>query len=627
MSEGAMGRRYTLLLRLEEGAFAEHYKARADGPGPAEVVVKLIAPKASDPAYGRALHENGVRTRSLRESGALGFDEVGLLKGQLAAVRPFVEGYNLGDALRRLSTKEVVLPPALALYIVAEAAQIVGAAHRAGWLHGAITPGNVLLGADGKVRVVDFGALEAMNACESLRALAQRGRNAYRAPELKAGGGGTGAADVYSLAAIAYELLTLHEVAASRGGALSTKRDVLTAPSRLDRRVNARVDPVIMRGLESAATRRYKTAGELSDAVRSLFSVLGYAPSATEAARFVKEIFPNEVSMAGGPVPFSEPFALQPLEGASNTCELPALPDERSPFTSPSIDVPKGAPFSTEPESRVPSTGGAPITREAPVEETTGEKAVDDWVAPPGQMSKAPRLTGRGRRGEAPGEGDGVSPAAARRIREVEDARPESPADTLNEGAPLEGDGAGEEPEEEGPGTLHDWHEPPRPPPEKPKAPRVGLPAWILAFVVCAAVAVFFYVAVGHKLARGGAHDIDVVGERDPNALNPTPLPRPDAVPQVPDKPPEKPPEPKGPPVLTITSDREALVFIDGQEIKRSTPLTLRTLGPGAHTISLESGGQMREKHVVLKQGEEEKVFIGFAAKKGGGKPDKGTKR
>jgi serine/threonine-protein kinase len=130
----------------------------------------------------------------------------------------------------------------------------------------------VLLGADGKVRVVDFGSLEAMNASEALRPLADKGRSAYRAPEIRGPGSGTPAADVYSLGAIAYELLTLQSVASARSGGLSTKRDSLTPPSRLDRRINARVDPPIMRALETAATRRFRSASDLADALRGVFS-------------------------------------------------------------------------------------------------------------------------------------------------------------------------------------------------------------------------------------------------------------------------------------------------------------------------------------------------------------------
>ncbi|MFN7132701.1 MAG: protein kinase domain-containing protein, partial [Myxococcales bacterium] len=194
-----MARRYRLTARLEESALAELYKGVVDGPGGQEVLVKLHAPRTSDPAFGRALAEINARTMSLGHPGVQGYVEVGMVKDRIAAVRPFVDGFNLGDALRRLASKEVVLPPALALYIVAEAAQAVAAAHAQNWIHGALTPGNILLGKDGRVRVVDFGVLTAMNASEPLRALASKGRHAYRAPEMKSPGSGSTSADVYSL--------------------------------------------------------------------------------------------------------------------------------------------------------------------------------------------------------------------------------------------------------------------------------------------------------------------------------------------------------------------------------------------------------------------------------------------
>ena len=364
--------------------------------------------------------------------------------------------------------------------------------------------------------------------------------------------------------------------------------------------------------------------------MRGLFSTLGYAPSPAEAARFVKELFPNEVSVGavGGPVPFAEPFTLEPVEGAAVTSDIPAALDERAPYTSsqfPAVDPPEGPPATTEPEAPVAAVTVPPPKVKAKVKDTAEAPvgdASDEWVAPPGAMPDAPRLTRRGggakREGEESSE---LSLAASKRIREFVEV---SPGSATHDEGPEDDGYVFAEPAPQQPHTSLDWHTPPEPPREKPKPKTVGLTVWVLAAAICAAVAAFFYVAVGHKL---GGHrspiGTEAVGEPpDPSTLKPTPLEG-SLRPPEPEKPPAPPPaDPKAPPTLVISADRPAQIFIDGQEMKFTTPATLRKLSPGAHTITLESDGMMREKRVVLKAGETEKVHVTFAGKK-----PKGEKR
>ncbi|HEY3452175.1 MAG TPA: protein kinase [Myxococcales bacterium] len=630
-----MGRRYRLLIKLEEGAFAEHYKGSAEGPGAPDVLIKLFTPKASDGAYAKGLVDAASHTRSLGNPAAVGFDEVGLVQGRIAAIRPFVDGYNLGDALRRLSTKEVVLPPALALYIVAEAAQVVSAAHKTGWIHGAITPGNVLLGADGKVRVVDFGALEAMNASEALRPLATKGRSAYRAPEIKNAGSSSPAADVYSLGAIAYELLTLVSVASSRSGGVSTKRDALTAPSRLDRRINARVDPVIMRALESAATRRYRSAADFAESLRGLFSILGYAPGATEAAKFVKELFPNEVTITAGigPVPFTEPFSLLPVEGSTSTVDLNSALDERAPFTGPEIPAfdaqsqPPAA-WKTAPAS-IPTTRPSlgldshsaetlPPGAKAPAPATKAEdQKLEEWDAPPGLMPQAPSLSRRNRRtakdpGPLPEDEAASTFNEDRRIKVVDEASGRS--DTPAESREVEDAGFDTE-EKPVQKTSFDWHAPPEAPKEKPKPPRASSKIWIAGIAVGLSVAAYVYLAYSHKLGKG-SNLIAAIGEKVKGAGATTP-PQPERRPtDVPEPEQVKPDPPGGPAVLTVESDRQAKILIDNVDSGKSTPLVRFATAPGTHVVTAVAGTETKEKSVVLKSREEERVVFKF----GGGK-------
>jgi len=74
--------------------------------------------------------------------------------------------------------------------------------HRHGIVHRDLKPGNILIGADGQVKVVDFGLASAIG--ESGRAV---GRLRYMAPEALVGGEVTAAADLYAVGIMLYELL------------------------------------------------------------------------------------------------------------------------------------------------------------------------------------------------------------------------------------------------------------------------------------------------------------------------------------------------------------------------------------------------------------------------------------
>lgn len=394
---------YRLTGRLEQGELADLYQAERDGR---PVVVKLFHQKTSDAAYARAVAETARRLQRVTRAGVARVLDVGLVERRLAVVREDVGRTTLGLALRRLDTREVILAPVLALTMVLELLELLGEVHDAGVVHGALTPGNVLLDEHGRVGVADFGSLQALEASPGLRkAFASRGRSSYRAPE---GGGGSEAGDIYALGAITYELLTLREASLGRS-AVSTRGERLPPPSRLARRLNSRIDPVVMRALEASPPRRYRSCVDFADAVRDFLSAQGGLGGREELAAFVKALFPNEVQLAApGPVPFEAPFTLEDIAG------VPALEGivddvaERASFSGGAVDgttpTSDGLPvFLPDDAESTVTDGRPPPTETAPMP----APEVAAWVAP--EVAEA-----------APASSGDV----ARRMRAVEDFAP-----------------------------------------------------------------------------------------------------------------------------------------------------------------------------------------------------------
>jgi len=118
-------------------------------------------------------------------------------------VMEYVNGPSLADML-------AVDPvhPVLALDVAAQAAAGLDAAHRIGLVHRDIKPGNILIGADGLVKITDFGIAHAAGSAPITGPGLVMGTTQYMAPERIAGGQATPASDLYALGILIYECLT-----------------------------------------------------------------------------------------------------------------------------------------------------------------------------------------------------------------------------------------------------------------------------------------------------------------------------------------------------------------------------------------------------------------------------------
>jgi serine/threonine protein kinase len=130
--------------------------------------------------------------------------DVGEEDGVPYIVMEYVEGETLHDLMAR----EGPLDTERALDIVLQVCAGLEHAHGAGLVHRDIKPQNLLLRTDDTVKIGDFGIARPLKATQLTEAGTVLGTAAYLAPEQALGEQVTGAADIYSLGAVAYELLS-----------------------------------------------------------------------------------------------------------------------------------------------------------------------------------------------------------------------------------------------------------------------------------------------------------------------------------------------------------------------------------------------------------------------------------
>jgi serine/threonine-protein kinase len=200
--------RYRLDSRIAVGAMGEVWRG-TDEVLSRPVAVKLLRTEyAQYPETLARFRSEGRHAGSLSHPGIArvydyGEDTGGASGPKLAyLVMELVDGPSLTEVLGRGP-----LPPRQAMDVVAQAAAGLDAAHRAGLVHRDIKPGNLLLGADGQVKITDFGISHAAGSAPITVSGTLLGTPAYLAPERVAGEAATPASDLYSLGVVAWECL------------------------------------------------------------------------------------------------------------------------------------------------------------------------------------------------------------------------------------------------------------------------------------------------------------------------------------------------------------------------------------------------------------------------------------
>jgi tetratricopeptide (TPR) repeat protein/predicted Ser/Thr protein kinase len=283
LEPGAVMGRYVVLRKLGAGGMGVVHAAY-DPELDRKVALKLVLP-------GRGDGEG--RTRLLREAQALAklshrnvvaVHDVGTMSGQVWLAMEFVRGQTLREWLRTPRPWRDVLE------VLRKAGRGLAAAHAAGLLHRDFKPDNVMVGARGRVRVMDFGLARArpnavplaaeestLEAVPVLDTLAVRvtqagtllGTPLYMAPEQLLGREPTPAVDQYALCVTLWE--ALHGERPFAGQTLDELVEAVIAgkvrePSS-GRGVPRWLRRVCERGLSTQPQQRFASMAELLDAL------------------------------------------------------------------------------------------------------------------------------------------------------------------------------------------------------------------------------------------------------------------------------------------------------------------------------------------------------------------------
>ncbi len=281
----ALADRYTIERQIGAGGMATVYLAR-DLRHERPVALKLLNPELGAVlGEGRFLAEIRV-TANLQHPNLLPLFDSGAAAGQLFYVMPFVEGESLRTRLER----EKQLPIDDAIRIAVAAANALDYAHAHGVIHRDLKPENILL-QHGQPVVADFGIALAVSNAGGNR-ITQTGLSLgtpqYMSPEQATGDRVIdGRSDIYSLAALTYEMLSgepphLGSTAQAIIARVLTDRPRPVRQSRPA--VPEHVEAALERALEKLPADRFATAREFADALSGRVGVATRATAGRVAA-------------------------------------------------------------------------------------------------------------------------------------------------------------------------------------------------------------------------------------------------------------------------------------------------------------------------------------------------------
>ncbi|WP_406376040.1 serine/threonine-protein kinase [Streptomyces sp. NBC_00647] len=197
--------RYRLHTTLGRGAMGEVWRAHDEMIG-RSVAVKLLLSQDADPTAAARFRLEAQTAGLLNHPHVVGVLDFGAYENRLFLVMELVEGDSLAHVLATAGT----LPAEQVARIAAQAAAGLAAAHQQGIVHRDIKPGNLMLDAQGSVKIGDFGIARFLDdPAGGLTATGQIvGTSLYLAPERALGKTAGPPSDMYSLGCVLYQLLT-----------------------------------------------------------------------------------------------------------------------------------------------------------------------------------------------------------------------------------------------------------------------------------------------------------------------------------------------------------------------------------------------------------------------------------
>jgi serine/threonine-protein kinase len=279
-------------------ACVEYARLRAAHGFVRNVAIKRLHPQfAKDPEFVKMFLDEARLCARLAHANIVATLDIIDRPDGLGLVMEYVHGESLSSLLELAQERATPVPILVATALMASVLHGLHAAHETrdddgaplGIVHRDVSPHNILVGADGIPRVIDFGIAKAIGKSHVTPNGEIKGKLMYMAPEQLDGGDVDRRADVYGAAAVLWETLcgvAPHDAATESAIVHSVLLGRIESPSKQRPEVTATLADIVLRGLQRDRSARFESARAMALALEREIGIA----SQSELASWLHEL-------------------------------------------------------------------------------------------------------------------------------------------------------------------------------------------------------------------------------------------------------------------------------------------------------------------------------------------------
>ena len=275
--------RYEVVEKIGEGSLFTVYRCD-DKIDNRSVAVKILLPQyASNRMFAERLLVEAQAMVGLAHPGIVEVYDCGEENGNYYVVVEYVRGVDLKERIRRSAP----FPLTTVVDVGLAVCDVLDFAHRRGFIHGDLRPGNILVSPEGQIKLADFWVSNAVASAQTLRTNAMMRSVHYMAPEIAEAKSATPASDVYSMGVILFELLTAtmpYDGDTPIAIALKHSRDPIPSPRTINPGTPKPLEAVVMKALQKSPQDRFRSARAMHHELKSMRDALHFEKPLTSPA-------------------------------------------------------------------------------------------------------------------------------------------------------------------------------------------------------------------------------------------------------------------------------------------------------------------------------------------------------
>ena len=276
--------RFELFTEIASGGMATVHLGRVVGHSDfARVVaVKRLHPQyAKDPVFTRMFLDEARVVARIRHPNVLPTIDLIEGQGELFIVMEYIEGETFAALMREARRRKERVPVGVALRIICGALHGLHAAHEVtnergepmNLVHRDVSPDNIIVGADGFARLLDFGIARALGMYSQTREGEVKGKLAYMTPEQIMGETITARTDVFAASVVLWQALTGRQLFKGKHVGEYTHKilnKAIDPPSYVLPDLPKKLDPLVLHGLEREVAKRWFSAQAMAEAIEEV---------------------------------------------------------------------------------------------------------------------------------------------------------------------------------------------------------------------------------------------------------------------------------------------------------------------------------------------------------------------